>query len=53
MNHVDHVCHVPWLQTIGDDLVESIISDNIPILTEEAKFNEAVTSSISRIEVPN
>lgn len=38
-------------QTIGDDLVDSIISDNIPILADDAKFNEAVTSSLRRIEV--
>lgn len=40
-----------WLQTIGDNLVDSIISDNIPVLGEEAKFNELVTSSLKRIEV--
>jgi len=38
-------------QTIGDNLVDSIISDNIPTLGEEAKFNELVTSSLKRIEV--
>jgi hypothetical protein len=31
--------------------VDSIVSDNIPVLAEDAKFNEAVTSSLRRIEV--
>ena len=39
------------MQTIGDELVDSIVSDNIPVLAEDAKFNEAVTSSLRRIEV--
>ena len=39
------------VQTVGDALVDSIISDNIPILGEEAKFNETVTSSLKRVEV--
>jgi uncharacterized membrane protein YgcG len=39
-----------FMRTVGDELVDSIISDNIPILGEEAKFNELVTSSIKRIE---
>ena len=39
------------VQTIGDELVDSIVSDNIPVLAEDAKFNEAVTSSLRRIEV--
>lgn len=39
-----------FIKAVGDDLIESIISDNIPIFTEEAKYNEAVTSSIARLE---
>ena len=36
-------------QAVGDGLVDSIISDNIPIFTEQEKFNEAATSSVKRI----
>jgi len=39
-----------FMKAIGDNLVDSIISDNIPILAEQAKFNEAVYSSIGRID---
>lgn len=39
------------LQVIGDELIDSIISDNIPILAEQAKYNEAVYSSTNRLEV--
>ena len=39
------------VQAIGDELVDSIVSDNIPVLAEDAKYNEAVTSSLRRIEV--
>ncbi len=38
------------LQAIGDSLVDSVVSDNIPIFTEEEKFNEAVTSIVKRVE---
>ncbi len=34
---------------MGDDLVDSIISDNIPVLTEQEKFNETAISSVQRI----
>jgi hypothetical protein len=34
---------------VGDDLVDSIISDNIPVLTEQEKFNETAISSVQRI----
>lgn len=41
----------PWLlQAIGDDLIDSIVSDNIPIYTEEEKYNQTVLSSLDRIE---
>ncbi len=33
-----------------DDLIDSIISANIPVFTEEEKYNETVTSSVNRIE---
>ena len=31
-------------------MIDSVIGDNIPILTEQEKFNETVTSSIKRVE---
>ena len=37
------------VQAIGDELVESIVTDNIPILTEDEKFNETAVSSVKRI----
>jgi len=36
-------------QAVGDDLVDSIISDNIPVLTEQEKFNETAVSSVQRL----
>ena len=36
-------------QAIGDDLIDSIVGENIPILTGEEKYNETVTSSVSRV----
>jgi len=36
-------------QAVGDDLVDSIVSDNIPILTEAEKFNETLISSVKRV----
>ena len=38
------------LQAVGDSLVDSVVSDNIPIFTEEEKFNEAVSSIVKRVE---
>ncbi len=40
--------HAVW-QAVGDDLVDSIISDNIPVLTEQEKFNETAVSSVQRL----
>ena len=37
-------------QAVGDELIDSIISENIPTLTEAEKFNEALTSCVARIE---
>lgn len=37
-------------EAVGDDLVESIVSDNIPIFSEEEKYNQTVVSSVERIE---
>jgi len=38
-----------FVKAVGDDLIDSIIGDNIPVFTEEEKFNEAILSSINRI----
>ncbi|KAK9835421.1 hypothetical protein WJX81_008529 [Elliptochloris bilobata] len=38
-----------FLKAVGDELVDSIVGDNIPILTEAEKFNETVTSSVKRV----
>jgi hypothetical protein len=37
------------VQAVGDDIIDSIVGDNIPVLTEDEKYNETVTSSASRI----
>ncbi|GMH32207.1 hypothetical protein BSKO_00041 [Bryopsis sp. KO-2023] len=39
-----------FLKAVGDDLIDSIISDQIPILTEQEKFNETATSTTKRLE---
>ena len=39
-------------QAVGDDLVDSVVGDNIPILTEEEKFNEAVSRRQARVGAP-
>lgn len=39
----------PTAQAVGDDLIDSIVGENIPILTGEEKYNETVTSSVSRV----
>lgn len=39
-----------FLKAIGDDLIDSVVGDNLPVFTEQEKYNEAVTSSINRIE---
>lgn len=38
------------LQKVGDSVVDSVLGDNIPVLTEQEKFNETITSSIKRLE---
>ena len=40
----------PGKQAVGEDLVDSIVGDNIPILTEAEKFNETVLSSVKRVQ---
>jgi len=39
-----------FLKAAGDPLIDSIISNDIPILSEEQKFNEAVVEMSSRID---
>lgn len=39
-----------FVESIGDDLIDSIVADNIPIYTEEEKYNQTVISSIERLE---
>lgn len=38
-----------FMGAVGDDLIDSIVGENIPILTEEEKYNETVSSSVKRI----
>lgn len=39
-----------FMKTVSDPVIDGIISENIPVLGEEEKFNEAVTSSVKRID---
>jgi len=45
------VLHI-WfdLQAIGDSLIDSVVSENIPMLTADEKFNETVTSIARRVD---
>jgi hypothetical protein len=38
-----------FMEAVGDDLIDSIVGENIPILTGEEKYNETVTSSVKRV----
>lgn len=38
-----------FMGAVGDDLIDSVVGDNVSIFTEEEKYNEAVTSSVNRI----
>jgi uncharacterized membrane protein YgcG len=38
-----------FMSALGDDLIDSIVGENIPILTGEEKYNETVSSSVSRV----
>jgi len=38
-----------FVKAVGDELIDSVQGDNIPIFTEEEKFNEAALSSINRV----
>ncbi|KAI8475847.1 MAG: hypothetical protein J3K34DRAFT_403008 [Monoraphidium minutum] len=39
-----------FVDALGEDLLDSIASDNIPIFAEEEKFNAAITTSVERID---
>eukprot|EP00892_Ulva_mutabilis_P011303 jgi/Ulvmu1/8545/UM044_0079.1 len=39
-----------FMSAVGDDFIDSIIGENIPIFTIEEKYNECLTSSVRRIE---
>ncbi len=36
-------------QALGDDVIDSVVGENIAILTEEEKYNETVQSSVNRV----
>lgn len=38
-----------FLKAVGDDVLESVLTKNVPINLEYEKFNEALTSSVDRI----
>jgi uncharacterized membrane protein YgcG len=38
-----------FIEAVGDDIIDSVQADNIPIFTEQEKFNEALLSSINRV----
>jgi len=38
-----------FLKAVGDDVLDSILTKNIPINLEDDKFNQALTSSVERI----
>merc|ERR1712190_307923 len=38
-----------FIEAIGDDLVDSIVGENIPIFTEKEMFNEAAISPVNRV----
>lgn len=38
------------MQAVSEDLIDSIVTDNIPIFTEEEKYNATVLTSLDRIE---
>ena len=39
-----------FMKAVGDDFIDSIIGENIPILTQEEKYNECMTSTLKRVE---
>lgn len=39
-----------FMAALGDELIDSIISENVPILTGEEKYNECMTSILKRVD---
>ncbi len=39
-----------FVQAVTDDLIDSVTADNIPIYTEEERYNQSVLSSVERLE---
>ena len=39
-----------FMSAVGDDFIDSVIGENIPILTLEEKYNECIATSTKRIE---
>ena len=37
------------MQAVGDNLIDSVVSENIPVLTADEKFNETVVSIAKRV----
>lgn len=38
-----------FLDAVGEDLLDSIVSDQVPIYTEQEKYNLTVTSVVDRL----
>lgn len=38
-----------FMEAIGDDLIDSIVGDQIPIYTEQEKYNLTVESTVERV----
>ena len=44
------ICYLNVLvQALGDNLIDSVVSENIPLLTADEKFNETVVSIAKRV----
>ena len=39
-----------FVNAVSEELIDSIVSDNIPIFSEEEKYNAAIITSLDRIE---
>ena len=39
-----------FVKAVGDELIDSVVGDNLPLLAGDEKFNEAVASSVKRVE---
>ena len=37
------------MQALGDNLIDSVVSESIPLLTADEKFNETVVSISKRV----